>query len=143
MEGSSPEDEPVHLHPYPQPIQFATHEIEARETKSGRRRFISRPLHERPGNSVLICMPICFLSRKHMPDDHKQFASNRYDGFFLPNARGEPLKLLLPIGMMLNGHPGGFDQGCPHFLSPLLGDMSRLIRLSRGVDTCSPASIPD
>jgi hypothetical protein len=49
--------------------------------------------------------------------------------FFAALAHREPFNLLFPVRMVLDRHPGGFNQGRSNFLAPLPGDMSGLVGL--------------
>ena len=107
--------------------------------RSGSR--MTNPVQQFAGDSLDLCMAICFLLAEDMPDNYKQFPRNGDNRFLFANACGQALKLGFPMGVMLDGNPGRLNHDPAQITAPLLGDAPPAIGFPRLVDTGSQAGI--
>jgi hypothetical protein len=71
-----------------------------------------------------------------MPNCDEQLARNGHNRFLPANASTQPLKLSLPVGVMLDGNPGRLDHDPTQITPPFLGDAPSSIGFPRLVDAC-------
>src|SRR5262249_87435 len=65
------------------------------------------------------------------------------NGLAFPEGWNQPFERGMPVGMVIDGAPGRLDQHGPQLATTLLGDRPGVMRLTRGVDASTQATVAD
>ena len=124
-----------------EPHQASVDELGGGQASAPHLAQLPAPHHELEGDHLLVGVAVSNGFREDVPDDDEELAGDGNDGLVGGFAPGEPLELFFPVGMGVDGDPGGLDEDPTQAFAPLLGDAPRAMRLAAVVDMAPrPAS---